>query len=261
MPQLDSATDTALAQVTSQRTREMYALYAEGATLEEVGAHFGITRERVRQVFREAGISTRSNTETHTLRHDRLVHQRGEEICAAFSLSKDIDAVSLQLNVPRVIVREIVQSRCPPPKRRRPRARFVRYSTDELLAFLQEAGAAAPGPLSGSAYSSYARERRMSDGRLWPTCQTYVKRFGSWRGALLRAGLPATPRGRSRENRKFSEQDCIQALRVAAKTLGKVPTAAEYSALARSSRGALPSQITLRKRCGTWYQALAKAGL
>jgi hypothetical protein len=191
-----------------------------------------------------------------------VVHQRGEEICAAFSLSKDIDAVSLQLNVPRVFVREIVQRHFPPPeRRRRPRATSLRYPTDELLAFLQEASTTVQGALSASVYGKYAKERRTSDGRLWPTYQTYVRRFGSWRGALLEAGLPAMPRGRSGGKRKFSDQDCLQALRDAAKTLGKVPTAAEYSALARSSGGALPSQITLQKRCGTWYHALAKAGL
>jgi hypothetical protein len=230
--------------------------------LEEVGMRFGVTRERVRQVFREAGISTRSSAETHTLRRDRLVPQRGKEICASFSVSKDIDDVARRLKIPRAIVKEIVETHCPPPERRRgPRAISLRYPTDELIAFLREASTTVQGALSASVYGKYAKERRTSDGRLWPTYQTYVKRFGSWRGALLEAGLPTKPRGRYSGNRKFSEEDCIQALRNAAKTLGKVPTAGEYSALARASGGALPSQMTLRKRCGNWYQALARAGL
>lgn len=37
----------------------MYALYQDGATLEEVGADYGITRERVRQLFKKAGLQTR----------------------------------------------------------------------------------------------------------------------------------------------------------------------------------------------------------
>jgi len=190
MSLLDSAIDTTLAQVASQRTREMYALYANGATLEEVGVRFGLTRERVRQIFREAGISTRSTTETHTLRHDRMVHQRGEEICAAFSLSQDIDAVSLQLNVPRVVVKEIVKQHFPLGSRFRPKkSRPSMYPTGELISFLQEAGAAASGKLTTGAYGKYAKGRRTDDGRPWPSFQTHAKRFGSWRDALLEAGL------------------------------------------------------------------------
>ena len=46
------------------RVREMYALYEVGATLEEIGADYGITRERVRQLFNKAGLPTRSPQET-----------------------------------------------------------------------------------------------------------------------------------------------------------------------------------------------------
>jgi len=41
----------------------MHALYRQGATLEEVGEQYGITRERVRQLFKEAGLATRSRQE------------------------------------------------------------------------------------------------------------------------------------------------------------------------------------------------------
>jgi len=175
----------------------MYALYVGGATLEEVGARFGITRERVRQVFREAGISTRSITETHVLRHDRLVNQRGAEICKAFSESRDVEAVSRQLNVPRTVVKEVVTQHFPPGSRAFPKkTRPPMYSTTELLAFLQEAGTAVPGRLTTGTYARYARGHRTGDGRPWPSFQTHAKRFGSWRGALLEAGLPVKPRGR-----------------------------------------------------------------
>jgi hypothetical protein len=45
--------------------------------LEEVGARFGVTRERVHQIFREAGIRLRSEKETAALRRERLLrHHR-----------------------------------------------------------------------------------------------------------------------------------------------------------------------------------------
>jgi Sigma-70, region 4 len=42
----------------------MHSLYQTGATLEEVGERYGITRERVRQLFKKAGLETRSRRET-----------------------------------------------------------------------------------------------------------------------------------------------------------------------------------------------------
>ena len=39
-----------------QRVQEMYALHVEGRTLEEVGRTFGITRQRVSQLFQEANL-------------------------------------------------------------------------------------------------------------------------------------------------------------------------------------------------------------
>lgn len=182
--------DKALARATSQRTRAMYALYAEGATLEEVGDRFGVTRERVRQIFREAGISTRSIAETSALRQDRLVDQHSDEIRTAFLELRDIGAVALQLNVPQTVVKEVVTRHFPPGSRtRRKRPRPPMYSASELIAFLQEAGAAVPGRLTTGAYGKYAKGRRTDDGRPWPSYQTHAKRFHTWRKALAKAGL------------------------------------------------------------------------
>ncbi len=38
------------------RVQEMYSLHVEGRTLEEVGRHFGITRQRVSQLFQKASL-------------------------------------------------------------------------------------------------------------------------------------------------------------------------------------------------------------
>jgi hypothetical protein len=45
------------------RVQEMYALYQDGATLNKVGERYGVTRERVRQLFNKAGLATRSRRE------------------------------------------------------------------------------------------------------------------------------------------------------------------------------------------------------
>jgi hypothetical protein len=192
MLQVRSAIDTdeVLAQV-SQRTREMYALYADGATLEEVGSRFRLTRERVRQVFQEAGLPTRSITETHALRHDRLLSERSDEIRSAFSESEDVEEVSQRLGVPRVVVKEIADRHFPhsAESRQKLRRRPPLYPPDELITFLQQAGAAVPGKLTTGKYAKYASRRHTDDGRPWPSFQTHAKRFDTWRKALAQAGV------------------------------------------------------------------------
>ncbi len=49
----------------------MHAVYQDGATLEEVGKRYGITRERVRQLFKKAGLKTRRRQETLELKRRR----------------------------------------------------------------------------------------------------------------------------------------------------------------------------------------------
>jgi DNA-binding CsgD family transcriptional regulator len=46
----------------------MYQAYLEGATLEQAGRDFGLTRERVRQLFKGAGLPTRSVAAAQRLR-------------------------------------------------------------------------------------------------------------------------------------------------------------------------------------------------
>jgi hypothetical protein len=257
------SSDAALIQALDPRTREMYELYVAGATLEEVGARFSVTRERVRQIFREAGMSIRTMRETIALRNDRLVRQHGEEIRAAFLVSKDIGVVAQQFGLPRVVVREAVKDLLPvvaPPQLRRKLPPI--YSTQELLAFLQEAGSAVADVPNAAAYRRYAQGRQTSDGRSWPSPHTIISRFGSWRKALLQAGFKVKPPPRRAAKRRFSEADCLEALRAATQALGAAPTAAVYARFVRSAaKGAFPSEMTIRNRFGSWQKALEKADL
>lgn len=246
-------------QFTDQRTREIYDLYSTGATLEEVGIEFSISRERVRQILREAGISTRSTTETANVRHARIVEERGEEICTEFSECQDAVEVSRRLDIPRAVVKEIVAERCPQVVRRRPRASSRKYSTEELVRFLHETSADVPGVMTAEDYRRFAADRRAEDGRPWPTVHTYIKRFGSWRKALARAGLSVAPRS-TRSRRRFSDEECVKALRRAAEALERIPTMDAYSEFVAFHEG-LPKAVTLTDRFGSWHEALTAAEL
>lgn len=169
----------------------MYLMYSDGSTLEEVGARFHLSRQRVQQVFQEAGLPTRSLAETQELRHARIVRERSAEIRDAFSATRDIAAVAEQLGLSKAVVREIVERHFPPsarrPRKQRPRQPL--YAPDELIPLLHEAAAAVPGRLTAASYERYAEGRSLADGRPWPSPQTVAKRFGTWRSALSQVGI------------------------------------------------------------------------
>jgi hypothetical protein len=78
---------------------------------------------------------------------------------------------------------------------------------------------------------------------------------------LIAAGLKPLGALSSQSRRKFSDDDCVAALRAAAEKLGEPPTVAAYGEFVRESEGRYPSEMTLRLRFGTWYEALVRAGL
>jgi hypothetical protein len=236
-------------------------MYESGATLEEVGHAFGITRERVRQIFRDNGMPVRSVKDAHALQRARQSRQHASRIEDRFRHLRDVDAVAQELQLPKTLVAEIVEDSFTPAERRKPKTMRKKYSDEELITFLQAASTALGGVLSAHGYTAYARGRKTGDGRPWPTHQTHALRFGSWRAAVTAAGLAANPSSPIAGQTIFEDGHCIDALRAAARALGRTPTADEYEEFARSSKGALPSQATVRHRLGGWYQALERAGL
>ncbi|HEY1457235.1 MAG TPA: sigma factor-like helix-turn-helix DNA-binding protein [Solirubrobacteraceae bacterium] len=240
----------------------MYELYEQGATLQEVGDEFGITRERVRQVFGKAGLETRSLTQAALIRRE-TDRERSEEIVESFLRLKSPRLTARELEIAENTVRSVLREQLSSGEyrviaRKQPKQN---YSDQELIAFLREASAAGPTVMTALAYGDYARSRRTADGRPWPTHQTHHKRFGSWRGALMQAGLPAHAATRAGRKRHFDADLCVQALRAVHDALGKVPSTTEYERYAHDSQGALPSSATVRNRCGTWNDALRMAGL
>jgi hypothetical protein len=236
-------------------------MYEDGATLEEVGRAFGISRERVRQIFRDHELPVRSVKDAHALQRARQSRTYANRIKDRFRDLRDVDAVAQELHLPRSLVAEIVDGAFTVAERRKTKPARKKYSDEELIEFLQAASTALGGVLSAHGYTNYARGQRTPDGRPWPTHQTHALRFGSWREAVKAAGLAANPSSPIAGQAIFEEGHCIDALRAAARALGRAPTADEYEEFARASNGALPSQATLRHRLGRWYQALERAGL
>lgn len=152
---------------------------------------------------------------------------------------------------------------CPTPASQRRRKRGSgqkQYSDRELVECLRTASKELGGVLSTTSYAEYIRGRIMRDRRSWPSHQAHQLRFGSWRKALLRAGLRANRSSPIADQFLFSSEHCTDAIQHLAREIGHAPTAYEYEQAAKASNGAMPSQATVRNRCGTWLGALRLAG-
>lgn len=243
---------------TREEALEMHALYIGGMTLEQCAKRYGITRERVRQVFKKAGLPKRTPEQNRALR--RLDAPAAERAVQLYRRTGDIDAVARELGVRRDAAREAIHQALPQHSVFRPaHASKPRFTDEELLDLLREVSANVGGVISVSDYNTYAADRTTPDGRPWPTHQTAQKRFGSWRDALVRAGLAANPSSPIRGQRIFEAVHCIDAIRQLARDIGEVPTAREYEEFAAKSGGSVPSLSIVRLRCGSWHLACKAA--
>jgi hypothetical protein len=229
-----------------------------GMTLAQCAECYGITRERVRQVFKRWGLPGRTAEQRRALR--RLDAATSERVAQLYRRTGDVAAVARELGVSQPAVREALPGVLPQHSIFRPVQKMKpRYSDEELLGILREVSSHVGGVITVHDYTTFAAGRVTADGRPWPTHQTPQKRFGSWREALLRAGLGANPSTPIRGKRLFEPEHCIDAIRGLACELGRVPTARDYELFAARSGGSAPSLSIVRLRCGSWHLALVAA--
>lgn len=84
-----------------------------------------------------------------------------------------------------------------------------------------------------------------------PCGRTYATHFGSWKAALVEAGLEM-----KRRNRHYDKDEVLEIVRDLAAELGQAPVMADLW-----DRDDLPSPSAYRYRFGRWHAALREAGL
>ena len=231
----------------------------EYLTLDEVGKLDGITREAVRQRLKSMGIKPRTLEETYLLRERREISLRGADIRKTFLQTRDVSGTAGQLGLSEALVRRALDELVPDfgVLARVPRSGSKKYSAGDLLASLREASDTLPGILTTAGYDSFVEAHpTLLDGRPRPGKQAMMLRFGSWRDALQRAGLPANPRyGPQKE---YSEADAVAAVVECWRQTGGAPTSDEYEQWQRD-HVARPSGATVRKLAGNWNPLLVRA--
>lgn len=129
--------------------------------------------------------------------------------------------------------------------------RLISYDDEALLAELRRVAALVDSPhLVASAFDKHSKAHSSGIRR----------RFGGWQQALERAGLgdrySGAPRARRIVGRTFTDEQLLAELRaVSAKTGGKPVTVEVFN------QHADMSAETVRRRFGSWWDALKQAGL
>jgi hypothetical protein len=139
------------------------------------------------------------------------------------------------------------------------------FTDDELCQALREAqpdSSTQKGPTRESYQAFYDAHPA---GRPHP--YTIIRRFGKWSAALERAGFSAKSRARYRN--RVDRDTCLYALDLSRQILGHYPSVMEYTDLWRYGspdqnipslkEWGLPSEGTIRLRCGTWRKALSES--
>lgn len=163
-----------------------------GLTLQEIGNEVGVTRERVRQVLNVMGLKMAGQQER---RYASAISGRSSELAEAFLRLRNTDLVANETGIEAAQVTRFVEREIPDAKvlakSHNPRSPI--YTDSEYLDCLRKAAAELDSPMGQAKYRAWSAGRNLPDGRHWPGPQGIMIRFGSWREALLKAGLPARP--------------------------------------------------------------------
>jgi hypothetical protein len=239
----------------------MHAEYEAGATLEQVGALRGLTRERVRHLFVEAGLPTRdirAYRQLQRLRALAAAEPLAEDIVLAWQAGGSPRVIANRLGLRTTAVEQVIDAHADELDRRMHRANAaggapgpVKATRERCVACVREAAEILGRTPTSAEYGDLAAQRPQ-----WPAAVTIAVTWG-WRATLEAAGLVERRRSfRAPRSDRVSIDVCWQAVRRVADEVGRIPTCEDY---ARASKGRddLPSLAVVRRRLGGWRAMLA----
>ena len=196
-------------------TQKMFAAYQGGATLAQTGQQFGLSGERVRQIFRAAGLPVRSPSEARELRR-RQQEDRERAMVERLREEGDINLVAGEFSVRPRRIREVTKRMAPellaPLGRAEPRVARGYWTREAIIdaihswtsTYGEPPRATDWRPATALRNGQPERAARFSEG-LWPHASTVLKRFGRWNDAIYAAGYEPRMK-RRRDGRRRARQ-------------------------------------------------------
>ena len=236
-----------------RRRALLLELYERGLTRREIAEQMGICPDWVRQLLNRYEVPT---VPVRERRYRREVAGREAQIVAAFLRLRSYRAVARQLGLRESDVRRLVVSAVPEAGvlSRARRTLGQTFTDAELLDALHRAALDAPSPMSIESYRRWANGADAERRR--PGSEVFKLRFGGWRQALARAGLPTN--SRSGPQASYRYEDVVAAVAAAWRELGSYPSVTRYDAW-RAGRAQLPVAATARRFVGSWDDLLVAA--
>ena len=128
------------------------------------------------------------------------------------------------------------------PRKRNP----TRWTREDFLDALEACALNIGQTPSCKMYTKW--RKRQANIYAVPSPARFTQVFGRWNTAVRAAGLTPNNGTEPGHSQEFSQQECVNAVRICADALGKVPTYEQYEEWARFSDGRYPSGPTLRNR-------------
>ena len=241
------------------RDKHLVALVKAGASLGEAGSHFGISRERVRQVLEREGIRAGSLPGRKEARARRRLHRVRENTKAIEAMWREgmtheeiARELSLSPGGVKELIHEVISREERLARGARKNSHRQQSPEDWALRALRDAAQILERTPSSRAYDRL-RTKGLIDG---PARSTITTRFG-WAAACKLAGLTPNPRSPSPRSgaRTYSEEDLRNAMARITDKIGHPPSLTEYDSLRESGEA---TAVTIRHRYGGWLRARAE---
>lgn len=237
----------------------MAALRADGWSLDEIAARFEVSRERVRQILRAqgGGPGPQDVVAARRRRVEAQAEARIDELLALWRVGEDPTVLAAKLGLQPSACRATIErfatavDRAARQSSLAPARGVPTYSDEDILAALISAATRLGRVPSAKDYRTLARHHR------YPSLPTVLNRMGGWSAAVAAAGLPVSRGSGYARPRRWTEEACWDALRLAVEALGDVPSVLAYERFA-AGRDDVPSSATVRNRLGRWSSVTAR---
>lgn len=237
------------------RRQKMIARHNEGLTLGEIGDEFGVTRERVRQIFVQEGVLNRNYRSKKSRDEDKRLAALKPDMLAAYREQGSADRTAQMFGTTAERLMKVIGDSVTELDMRMTKANMNRTSQfraeDYEMHMKRALALQSDGYLSAEKYEAYARATKGA-----PSHQTVMKWYGTWRSALQQTlGMECLPSGASRGfgAAKYTDADMLDALERMYRDSGKLPI---FDGYRQEQLPTEPSCHVIRARFGSWTAAL-----